>query len=132
MDGQKQLELSDHESKAVQPQAMQTIQANNPRWALAVVSTRRSHPVSQASAEVSQPHGTQIQTWPCRTVETDASQPHWAVYHPGSPCAFHPLPWTRAAAPPAPRHPGDQTTDVSTGQIRAEQVQYPTCRTGEQ
>ncbi|KAL1432114.1 hypothetical protein MTO96_013454 [Rhipicephalus appendiculatus] len=68
-DEQKQWELPDHETEAVQ-----TIPTNDPRCAQAVASHRWFDSAVQAHAEVSQPHGTQIQTWSCRTVETDASQ----------------------------------------------------------
>ncbi|KAL1415196.1 hypothetical protein MTO96_006871 [Rhipicephalus appendiculatus] len=99
MDGQKQLELPDHESKAVQPPAMQTIQC---AAAQAVASHRWSDSAVQAYGE--------IQTWPCKSVETDACQPRWAVYHPGRPCPFHPVLWGTVvgcmASPAASRRPG--------------------------
>ncbi|KAH7983060.1 hypothetical protein HPB52_008900 [Rhipicephalus sanguineus] len=88
----KQYELLDHESKAVQPPAVRTIQNNYPRCAQAVASHRWSDSVAQTHGEVSQPDGTRIQIWPCRTAETDPSKPRLAVYHPGSPCPFHPVP----------------------------------------
>ncbi|KAL1432120.1 hypothetical protein MTO96_013460 [Rhipicephalus appendiculatus] len=72
-DEQKQWELPDHETEAVQ-----TIPTNDPRCAQAVASHRWFDSAVQAHAEVSQPHGSQIQTRSCRTVETDASQPGWA------------------------------------------------------
>ncbi|KAH7983431.1 hypothetical protein HPB52_011962 [Rhipicephalus sanguineus] len=120
VDEQKQWELPDHESKAVQPTAAQTI-PTDPRCTQTVASHRWSGPAFRAYAEVSQPHGTQIQTWRCRTVETDASQPRWSTCNP----------WADQEAQarqshdimvlmvPKSWHPGAQATQASTAEIRA-------------
>uniref|UniRef100_A0A224YAX0 Uncharacterized protein n=1 Tax=Rhipicephalus zambeziensis TaxID=60191 RepID=A0A224YAX0_9ACAR len=101
-DEKKQWELPDHESEAVQPPAVQTIPTNDPRCAQAVASHRWFDSAFQADAEVSQLHGTRIQTWRCRTVETDASQPGWADQE-AQACRSH---GTRVPIVPAPWHPG--------------------------
>ncbi|KAL1478983.1 hypothetical protein MTO96_015971 [Rhipicephalus appendiculatus] len=88
---------SHHESNATQPPATQAIQANDPHCTQAVAYHRWSDSAIKVRAKDSQPIGTHIQNWPSRTVETDASQPRWAVCHPGSPCPGQSVPSMESA-----------------------------------
>ncbi|KAL3245660.1 hypothetical protein MRX96_058192 [Rhipicephalus microplus] len=74
VDEQKKRKFLDHKTKAVEPVVMQTIPTNDLRCALTEVSHRWAHPVSPVSAHVSQLNDTQMQTWPSRTIETDATR----------------------------------------------------------
>ncbi|KAH7984404.1 hypothetical protein HPB52_020367 [Rhipicephalus sanguineus] len=115
MDEQKQWELLDNESKAVQRPALQTIQTNDPRCAQAVASHCWSNRAVQARVKVSQPNHTLKNTWSSRTVETGASQPCWDSFHPTSPCPGQPFPCHLCLGWPVPWHPGAQASLPRSG-----------------
>ncbi|KAL1415199.1 hypothetical protein MTO96_006874 [Rhipicephalus appendiculatus] len=116
----------DHESKAVHPLAAQENQTNDPRCAQVLTSHHWSDSAVQARVEVSKPHGTQIQTWPSRTFETNPSEPRWAACHPGSPYLGQAVSRHLCLGWPAPWHPGAPANKSSNAKLRVAEVQqYP-------